>query len=101
MRNGLPADGWDMPVVRRNGADLNQVKVLHHVDFDGADADVVSRSRSEIVASLVDVTKTYGQQRALDGITLDLYRGEVVALLGPNGAGKTTAVRLLLGLTSP
>jgi ABC-2 type transport system ATP-binding protein len=101
MRNGLPADGWDMPVVRRNGADLNQVKVLHHVDFDGADADVVSRSRSEIVASLVDVTKTYGQQRALDGITLDLYRGEVVALLGPNGAGKTTTVRLLLGLTSP
>jgi ABC-2 type transport system ATP-binding protein len=54
-----------------------------------------------IVASLTTVTKSYGSHLALDGISLNLYRGEVVALLGPNGAGKTTTVRLLLGLTSP
>src|SRR5262245_58669387 len=53
------------------------------------------------VASLDSVTKKYGQQTALDDLSLNLYRGEVVALLGPNGAGKTTTVRLLLGLTKP
>ena len=38
---------------------------------------------------------------ALDGLTLSLKAGEVVALLGPNGAGKSTAVRMLLGLSTP
>jgi ABC-2 type transport system ATP-binding protein len=53
------------------------------------------------IAKLQAVTKRYGQTTALDGLSLNLYPGEVVALLGPNGAGKTTAVRLLLGLISP
>jgi ABC-2 type transport system ATP-binding protein len=52
-----------------------------------------------VIASLQNVTKKFGQQTALDHLSLELHRGEVVALLGPNGAGKTTAVRLLLGLS--
>jgi ABC-2 type transport system ATP-binding protein len=52
-----------------------------------------------VIASLRGVTKKFGQQIALDRLSLELRRGEVVALLGPNGAGKTTAVRLLLGLS--
>jgi ABC-2 type transport system ATP-binding protein len=52
-----------------------------------------------VIASLRNVTKRFGQQTALDQLSLELHRGEVVALLGPNGAGKTTAVRLLLGLS--
>ena len=56
---------------------------------------------NEVVAQLQDVTKTYGPTTALDAVTLDLRRGELLALLGPNGAGKTSAVRLLLGLASP
>ena len=55
----------------------------------------------EVVAQLRGVTKRYGKTVALDGLTLDLRRGELLALLGPNGAGKTSAVRLLLGLASP
>jgi ABC-2 type transport system ATP-binding protein len=51
------------------------------------------------IASLRNVTKRFGSQTALDQMSLELHRGEVVALLGPNGAGKTTAVRLLLGLS--
>jgi len=39
--------------------------------------------------------------RAVDGIDLDIDRGEIVALLGPNGAGKTTTVDMVLGFTAP
>src|ERR1700678_1376859 len=56
-------------------------------------------SEGSVIASLRSVSKRFGQQIALDRLSLELRRGEVVALLGPNGAGKTTAVRLLLGLS--
>ncbi len=51
-----------------------------------------------VQAVLRAVHKTYGAQRALDGVDLTLARGQLLALLGPNGAGKTTAIALLLGL---
>ena len=50
------------------------------------------------LACLRGAVKSYGALRALDGIDLELHRGELLALLGPNGAGKTTAISLLLGL---
>lgn len=53
------------------------------------------------VARLADITKRYGNVTAVDGVDLDIDRGEILALLGPNGAGKTTSVNLLLGLASP
>jgi ABC-2 type transport system ATP-binding protein len=43
------------------------------------------------------VRKAYGATQALDGVDLDVRRGEVLALLGPNGAGKTTLVEILEG----
>ena len=54
------------------------------------------------VASLSHITKRYANGAlALDGLSLTLYRGQIVALLGPNGAGKSTAVKLLMGLSAP
>lgn len=50
------------------------------------------------VIELVDVVKTFGATRALDGLDLTVEHGEVHAFLGPNGAGKSTAIRVLLGL---
>ncbi|MFB7369536.1 ATP-binding cassette domain-containing protein [Streptomyces sp. NPDC056222] len=45
-----------------------------------------------------DVTKTYGDRRAVDGVTLTIRRGEFFGLLGPNGAGKSTLVEIMEGL---
>jgi ABC-2 type transport system ATP-binding protein len=45
-----------------------------------------------------DLTRSFGDAVALDGLTLEVEPGEVLALLGPNGAGKTTTVRLLNGV---
>ncbi|MFG2682294.1 ABC transporter ATP-binding protein [Streptomyces sp. NPDC048392] len=53
------------------------------------------------VVGFDQVTKSYGDVRAVDGLTLALRPGETVALLGPNGAGKSTTLDLLLGLRRP
>jgi ABC-2 type transport system ATP-binding protein len=45
-----------------------------------------------------DLRKEYGDVRALDGLSLDVERGEFFGLLGPNGAGKTTFINILVGL---
>jgi Cu-processing system ATP-binding protein len=46
-------------------------------------------------------TKRFGAQRAVESLTLDVARGEVVALLGPNGSGKTTTLKAAAGLIHP
>ncbi|WP_237774434.1 ABC transporter ATP-binding protein [Actinosynnema sp. ALI-1.44] len=51
--------------------------------------------------SITELTKTYGELRAVDAIDVLIAPGEVVALLGPNGAGKSTTVDMILGLTTP
>ncbi len=53
------------------------------------------------IASLVDVsevTKTFGEKIALNGISFSVPSGQICGLLGPNGAGKTTLFRLLMGI---
>src|SRR4051794_28803010 len=47
------------------------------------------------------LTRRFGDETAVDALTLDVQAGEVLALLGPNGAGKTTTVRLLNGILRP
>jgi len=47
---------------------------------------------------LIDLRRSFGSAVALDGLTMDIARGELVALLGPSGCGKTTALRALAGL---
>jgi lipopolysaccharide export system ATP-binding protein len=51
--------------------------------------------------SVEGLTKSFGDKRALDEVSLAVKEGEVVGLLGPNGAGKTTAFYLITGLLKP
>ena len=53
------------------------------------------------VIEVNDLQRTFGSQKAVDGLTFRVEPGEVFGLLGPNGAGKTTTVRLLNGLLPP
>jgi ABC-type multidrug transport system ATPase subunit/peptidoglycan/LPS O-acetylase OafA/YrhL len=64
-------------------------------------AEAVVRPVGDVLASLHHAHKRYGKTVALDGLDLEVRRGELVAVLGPNGAGKTTAIALLLGLQQP
>ena len=48
-----------------------------------------------------NISKSFGETKAIDNVSFFLQRGEVTALLGPNGAGKTTLLRLLSGYYSP
>jgi ABC-2 type transport system ATP-binding protein len=47
------------------------------------------------------VSKTFGTIRAVDGISLNLKRGEILGLLGPNGSGKSTTMKMILGVIKP
>ncbi|MCE8005599.1 ABC transporter ATP-binding protein [Aestuariivita sp.] len=53
------------------------------------------------ILNVVDVHKSFGALKASDGITLDLYPGEIHALIGPNGAGKSTLIKQIAGGMKP
>jgi ABC-2 type transport system ATP-binding protein len=55
----------------------------------------------EVVIQANGLTKHYGETVAVDGLDLEVHRGEVYGLLGPNGSGKTTTILMLLGLVEP
>jgi ABC-type multidrug transport system ATPase subunit len=61
----------------------------------------ISQDTATSLAALADVRKSYGKTVALDGLSLEVRRGELLAVLGPNGAGKSTAISLMLGLQEP
>ncbi|PTT66805.1 ABC transporter ATP-binding protein [Arthrobacter sp. HMWF013] len=52
----------------------------------------------DTIIQTVDLHKHFGRVRALDGLNLEVQRGEIHGFLGPNGAGKSTTLRVLLGL---
>ena len=58
-------------------------------------------STDDIVIRTNGLTKRFGENTAVDGLSMEVQRGRVYGLLGPNGSGKTTTIGLLLGLLKP
>src|SRR3954465_6103366 len=66
-----------------------------------AQSTTATRGSGQLAVDLAGVIKRFGAVTAVDGISLQIRPGEVIALLGPNGAGKTSTVDMLLGLSNP
>jgi ABC-2 type transport system ATP-binding protein len=78
-------------------------------DPTAVENDAPFRAAARLVAGLPPapavwcsgLRKRYGRRPAVEDVSLEVGRGEVVGLLGPNGAGKTTVIKMLLGLVHP
>jgi lipopolysaccharide export system ATP-binding protein len=66
-----------------------------------ANGEAASLTPSQRALSAIELQKSYGRRRVVDGVTLHVEPGEVVGLLGANGAGKTTSFYMIVGLETP
>jgi ABC-2 type transport system ATP-binding protein len=62
---------------------------------------MTNTASSELTVSAQSLTRSYGANRAVREVSLELRRGEVLGLLGPNGAGKTTTMQMITGNLAP
>lgn len=56
---------------------------------------------ADVLVRTEDLVKVYGGRRVVNGVSIEVRRGEIVGLLGPNGAGKTTSFYMTVGLVKP
>ena len=56
---------------------------------------------NDLILKTNDLSKRYGDQLAVDGVSLKIRRNCVYGLLGPNGAGKSTTLKMITGLIRP
>ncbi len=96
--------------VVRGGGRQGIEKVRAHVQKETQDVTEVKpptdgESARDIVIRAIDVRRYYGAgdsvTKALDGITLDVYRGEYLSIMGPSGSGKSTLFNMIGGIDSP
>ena len=55
----------------------------------------------QIILSISNLTKSFGDFKAIDNLSLNVFKGDIYGFLGPNGAGKSTTLRTVLGLITP
>ena len=66
-----------------------------------ASSEASPAAPAEVDVGLRGVRRAYGEVVAVDGIDLDIRRGEFFTMLGPSGSGKTTTLRLIAGFERP
>jgi ABC-2 type transport system ATP-binding protein len=71
------------------------------MDATAASATDGEAHEGEVVLATTGLTKRYTKRLAVNGLSLDVRRGDVFGLLGPNGSGKSTTLRMVLGLVWP
>ena len=59
------------------------------------------RNLNILMIKIENLAKSFGATRAVDGISFNVERGEVVGFLGPNGSGKSTTMRMITGYYPP
>jgi len=64
-------------------------------------SDPAGTHNDGVVLATRGLSKRYGERMAVDGVSIEVRRGDVFGFLGPNGAGKTTTIRMMLGLIKP
>jgi polar amino acid transport system ATP-binding protein len=69
--------------------------------MSAADPPTGGSARGEPILSFRDIRRSFGSLNALDGVSLDVHRGEVVCLIGPSGSGKSTLLRCANALEIP
>jgi branched-chain amino acid transport system ATP-binding protein len=65
------------------------------------EAGAAPAPRREPLLQVDDITVRFGAVQALAGVSVDIFRGEIVAIIGPNGAGKTTLINVISGFYHP
>jgi ATP-binding cassette, subfamily F, member 3 len=102
--NAFRANAARAAVVKSRERALAKLERLEPPKADAAKITVrfaAGKPGPERVLGLVDVTKGFDARTVVDGVSLEVNRGDRIALVGPNGVGKSTLLRLIAGLESP
>ena len=68
---------------------------------EGGHSMIESQAQTGVAIAIEGLTKRFGRQTAVDGLSLSIPQGSIFSLIGENGAGKTTTIQMLLGLLKP
>jgi ABC-2 type transport system ATP-binding protein len=63
--------------------------------------NITQPNKNNVVIQVSNLKKEFGDLTAVDGLSFDVYKGEIFGFLGPNGAGKTTSINMICGLIDP
>jgi ABC-2 type transport system ATP-binding protein len=92
------------PPMMHVGSPLNDGhdnQILHIDSKEPVVKNIVPQTNDTPIISTSGLTKIFGNMTAVNGLHLEVMKGDVFGFLGPNGSGKTTTIRLLLGLIYP
>ena len=105
VRGAASGSSSGSSITDRASAAEGAAGVSEGLDADvNADTGVGSRDAAtadDTVLQLSDVTKSFGAERAVEGVSLEVAAGELLTFLGPSGCGKTTTLRMIAGLEEP